>query len=334
MSPTSVEIRDSVGVASARRAARDAALAIGFNENECEQIALAASELASNLVRHAGGGTLRVAAAEHGGIQGIRLETEDRGPGIAQPDRALTDGVSTAGGLGNGLGAVHRIMDELDLRPRPAGGLLVRCCRWKRPPDPGFPGPLDIGVSSRPRRLETHNGDAFTVRSWASGALVGVIDGLGHGEEAQRAALSARSYVDDHFDQSIRALFTGVAQVCRRTRGVVMALARFDFVASAVEVGSVGNVEVRVLGGAQRANVIIRRGILGVNAPPPVVTSHPWTDRTILVIHSDGLHSHWNLDSLPSPTWALPREAAQALLQALGKDDDDATVVVARSAAR
>ncbi len=328
-----LDIRHPGDIMLAQGAARELARDIRFSETECEQIALAASELASNLVRHANGGTLRVAAVADGPRKGVALETCDEGPGIAHPDRALTDGFSTAGGLGTGLGTVHRIMDELDFSSRPAGGLKVSCCRWMRPSTrPVFPRQLTFGVATRARRHEVQNGDAFVLRVWADAALAGVIDGLGHGEHAEHAAHAARAYVEDHFDQPLRRLFEGVAVVCKRTRGVVMALARFDLQGGRIQIASIGNVEVRLFGGPRPTNIIVRRGILGVNAPGAVVTSHDWSDDTILVMHSDGLHTHWTLNDLPRVVWAVPAEAAQALLTAQGKDDDDATAVVVRSA--
>ncbi len=331
--PRVLDIRHGADVIAAQTAARHLARQIHFADIECEQIVLAVSELATNLVRHANGGTLRMFAVRDGDRRGIAIETEDEGPGIVHPERALADGFSTAGGLGLGLGTVHRIMDELDFSSRPAGGLKVSGRRWVRPSTAAvFPGQLIFGVATHARRHEVQNGDAFVVRRWAGGALTGVVDGLGHGEHAERAAQAARAYLEDHFDQPIKRLFEGVALVCRRTRGVVMALARFDLKARTVDIGSVGNVEVRFLGGAPGRNIVVRRGILGVNAPNPVVTSHAWTEDMTLVIHSDGLHSHWSADGLSRIRWAAPPDAAHALLEEYGKDDDDATVVVVRSA--
>ncbi len=330
--PVALHVGHAGDVILAQRAAREYAGHIGFSDGECEQIVLAITELAANLVRHAGGGTLRLSTLTAADRRGILVETEDRGPGIVRPDQALADGFSTAGGLGTGLGTVHRIMDGLELGSPPEGGLKVSCYRWMRPSTQEvFPQRLVFGVATRARRNDVHNGDAFVLKHWADGALAGVIDGLGHGVEAERAAQAARAYVEDHFDLPIASLFRGVGQVCRRTRGVVMGLARFHLEAR-VHVASVGNVEVRLLGGPQRPNLVVRRGILGVNAPAPVVTTHDWTQESTLVLHSDGLHSHWSMNTLPGVPWAAPAEAAQALLRAQGKDDDDATVLVVRSA--
>ncbi len=331
--PHAVDIAHGGDVIAAQAAARRLARQIGFGDLQAEQIALAVSELATNLVRHANGGTLRMWALGDGARRGIAVETEDTGPGIAHPERAMADGFSTAGGLGVGLGTVNRIMDDIDLSSRPAGGLKVSCRRWIRPSAvDAFPGGLSFGVATRARRNETHNGDAFVIRRWTGGALVGVIDGLGHGEEAERAAHTARAYLEDHFDQPVARLFEAIALACRRTRGVVMALARFDLDAHLVDIGSVGNVEVRFRGTPSR-NIVVRRGILGVNAPKAVVTAHEWADDAMLVLHSDGLHTHWTAEDLARVAWAAPSDAAHALLEQYGKEDDDATVVVVRGAA-
>jgi serine/threonine protein phosphatase PrpC len=162
-------------------------------------------------------------------------------------------------------------------------------------------------------------------------ALAGVIDGLGHGQFAQRAAQTARQYVEHHFDQPLEAIFRGVGRACRATRGVVMALARIDSARQTFAVATIGNIEVRVIGSPTRINLIIRRGVIGLNAPSPLIVEHPWTNTTILIMHSDGLRTHWDWSDFaglaPEPAGVI----AQRLLRALGKTDDDATVLVVRS---
>src|SRR5882724_10803956 len=81
----------------AREAARQIASTVGFKPAECEEIALVVSELASNLIEHASGGTIRIGPLEPPERAGIRIESEDSGPGIPDIERALTDGFSTAG---------------------------------------------------------------------------------------------------------------------------------------------------------------------------------------------------------------------------------------------
>jgi anti-sigma regulatory factor (Ser/Thr protein kinase)/serine/threonine protein phosphatase PrpC len=328
-----VEVYHESQVLAAQSAARRIALAVGFAAADGENIVIAASELASNVARHGRGGTLSISMIDDGQRRGIMLVADDAGPGIIDPERALTDGFSTAGSLGVGLGTVHRLMDDLTFAESMQGGARVACRRWLPPAlSQAFARELMFGVATRPRHEAPENGDAFTIKCWPGCALVGVIDGVGHGPDAERASQAARSYIESHFSLALEELFAGVERVCRGTRGVVMALARFELETRVLRYGSVGNIEARLLGSPDARTFIVRRGIIGLSAPKPVVTQHAWTPECTLILHSDGLRTHWDPTDFPPSTWASPAGAAETLLRALAREDDDATVVVTRSA--
>jgi serine/threonine-protein kinase RsbT len=116
-----------------RREARTTATRIGFGREEAEAVALAVSELATNLVRYAPGGELLVAACSNGTKTGIAIESRDDGPGIADVALALQDGYSTGSGLGSGLPAVRRLMDDFALTTGPAG-TRVEAHKWLNTP--------------------------------------------------------------------------------------------------------------------------------------------------------------------------------------------------------
>jgi anti-sigma regulatory factor (Ser/Thr protein kinase) len=322
-------------VSAARRAAKAMALAIGFDATAGEEIVIAVSELASNLVKHAWGGTLTLTPIEDGERVGIQVESRDRGPGIADVDQAMADGFSAVGSLGYGLGAVNRLMDQLDITSQrgSAAGTTIVCRRWLRA-DPATVSPcsLEFGVAMRAYPTMPVNGDAFVIKRWGSSALVSVIDGVGHGPYAHRAAQTARHYIETHYDQPLDAIFRGVGRVCRATRGVVMALVRFDWRARAIRfsVASVGNIEVRLLGGQGRENFILRRGIVGGQAPSPRVTEHAWELGRVLVLHSDGVSSHWGPGDFPDLERQSATTLARRLVRTYAKAQDDATVVVVR----
>jgi serine/threonine protein phosphatase PrpC len=211
------------------------------------------------------------------------------------------------------------------------------CKRWRRLDALIVnPCPLEFGAATRARPTMTMNGDSFVIKRWCTSALVSLIDGLGHGQYAHRAAQAARQYVESHFDQPLDAIFRGVERTCRTTRGVVMALVRFDFGENGVRFSfaSVGNIEVRLFGSSEWKHFILPRGILGGNAPHPRVTEHPWEPGAVMVLYSDGVTHHWGLDDFPKLTEMSATVMAQRLLLALAKKDDDATVVVVRGTAR
>ena len=320
-------------IAAARLAVKKITAAMGFGGQTSEEVVLAVSELASNLIKHATHGKLELIPVTHGGRSGIRIESLDNGPGIADSEQTITDGYSTTGSLGYGLGAVNRLMDELDinLRDGPEGGTRIVCTRWLVVREEcGIPCPFSFGSASRPHPAMKVNGDAFVIKQWGMHALVGVIDGVGHGELAHQVAQTTRQYLESHFDQPMMYLFRGVTRACRGTRGVVMALSRFDWAQSKLTFAAIGNIEARVFGSAVSMNLIIRRGIVGVNAPNPVVTEHPWEPRYVMVLHSDGLRSRWRWEDFPDFAEAPAQRIAQRLVTTLARADDDATAVVVK----
>jgi len=109
-----------------------------------------------------------------------------------------------------------------------------------------------------------------------------------------------------------------------------MALARFDRAGTRLSFASVGNIEARVFGSPEPLHFRVRRGIVGVNAPSPVVTEHGWKPSNILVLHSDGLTTPWHWEKVTHLTQASATVMAQQLLRMLAGGGDDATVVVVK----
>lgn len=120
-------------------AARSVALRCGFTLQASSEIAISVAELASNAVRHGAGGVITLFVlrghlpAER--ANGIEVRCVDRGPGFSDVASALTDGWSRGRnllpedikreGLGTGLGAVRRFMDELEIESTPAGSIVI-----------------------------------------------------------------------------------------------------------------------------------------------------------------------------------------------------------------
>jgi serine/threonine-protein kinase RsbT len=115
----------------ARQEARALAAEVGFDIATTEMVALATSELATNLVRYAVRGDLSLIVLNEDGTLGIEVESRDAGPGIADLGRALEDGFSTGGGLGNGLPGVRRLMDDFEITSG-SDGTHVKARKWRR----------------------------------------------------------------------------------------------------------------------------------------------------------------------------------------------------------
>jgi len=119
-----------------RQHVRQAAAQLGFGLVEQTKLVTAASELARNTLVHGGGGQMECAPVQ-GRSPGLRLTFSDEGPGIADLDQALSDGFTSGGGLGLGLGGARRLVHEFAIDSRPGAGTSVMVTVWKSgPPRP------------------------------------------------------------------------------------------------------------------------------------------------------------------------------------------------------
>lgn len=114
----------------AREYAREMAREIGFDHAEQTQIGTATSELSRNVHQYASSGKVTINAVVSGGIKGIEIVVEDRGPGIPDIDQAMQDGFSTNNGLGFGLPGARRLMDEFEIESQLGVGTTVRVKKW------------------------------------------------------------------------------------------------------------------------------------------------------------------------------------------------------------
>jgi serine/threonine-protein kinase RsbT len=126
-------IRTGDDVVRVRQQVRVLAATSGLSLVDQTKVVTAASELARNALVHGGGGTARLEAVTSGhGRSGVKIGFTDEGPGIADPDLALTDGWSSGDGLGLGLSGARRLVDEFELTSEPGGGTSVVVVKWSR----------------------------------------------------------------------------------------------------------------------------------------------------------------------------------------------------------
>ncbi|MFJ4903429.1 ATP-binding protein [Streptomyces sp. NPDC088727] len=149
----------------ARGAAAALGRRIGLREQRTAELVLAVAELAANITKHAMDGSLLLRVVRNETVAGVEVIVVDSGPGMPDVPAALRDGMSTAGTLGIGLGAVGRLADTFDIHSQPGLGTLQVARFWPRPLPPSVTGePLVAGIT-RPIAGEQVCGDAWAART-------------------------------------------------------------------------------------------------------------------------------------------------------------------------
>jgi serine/threonine-protein kinase RsbT len=127
----SIPVRAEPDLPLVRQLVRERATELGFGALDLTQLVTAASELGRNTVIHGGGGTMRLETLMNNEHRALRLIFEDHGPGIADLALAMTDGYTTRGGMGLGLGGARRLVNEFEVVSRVGEGTRVTVTRWK-----------------------------------------------------------------------------------------------------------------------------------------------------------------------------------------------------------
>jgi serine/threonine-protein kinase RsbT len=125
----SLPIADQQDVIRVRSAGREVARALGFSTVDQTRVATAISELARNALSYAGGGLCTISTSTDQGEHTLRVIVSDEGQGIADVALALQPGFSTGGSLGQGLPAVRRLMNSLEIDSRPGRTIVTATMR-------------------------------------------------------------------------------------------------------------------------------------------------------------------------------------------------------------
>ncbi len=124
-------IKSQEDIVRVRQATRESAVAQAFSLVDQTKLVTAASELARNTLDYGGGGTAAIELLSEAGRRGVRLTFEDRGPGIPDVERALSDGYTSGGGLGLGLGGARRLSNEFNIHSVVGEGTRIVIARWR-----------------------------------------------------------------------------------------------------------------------------------------------------------------------------------------------------------
>ena len=196
-----------------------------------------------------------------------------------------------------------------------------------------WPRALEVVCAGVPIAGEQRSGDLAVFAPYEGGALVAVVDGLGHGDEAADAAEAAGQILRAHADWEPQALLQRCHRALRGTRGAVMTFAWFDLALERIRWAGVGNVEARLvrgtdLRGARHAGPVVLGGVVGFQIPHGLRTSTvDLLPGDAVAFATDGIMADFS--AVLDPVLA-PQAQAERVLREHGKGSDDALAVVVR----
>lgn len=325
-----IPVRDRSDVAAVRTGVRTVGSRAGIAEPDQDRAVLVATELATNLVKHATrGGEVLIRQAGPALSPSFEVIAIDRGPGM-DVETCLADGYSSAGSPGTGLGAVRRLSAVFDAYSAAEGSVVLARVGAAAPA--GVAG-FDIGGVSVVKEGEAVCGDAWAVDDQGDEMTVVVADGLGHGPGASEAARAAIAVLPESDHLSCTALLERIHDAIRHTRGAAAAVARLRHHGPTVSFAGVGNVSASVVTPATHRQTVSNAGTLGHQVRLFREYTYPWTPDAMLVLFTDGLTTHWAIRDIPRMRHHHPSVIAAVLYRDYSRQRDDVTVVVLKEAA-
>jgi anti-sigma regulatory factor (Ser/Thr protein kinase) len=311
----------AVAVMTARRMARD----LGFGETDEFGIGTAVSELATNAIRYARLGEVLLQPIERKGRSGLEAVIEDKGPGIEDVDKALTDCWSTTDSLGLGLPGVKRMMDEFILVSHPDRGTRATIRKWL----PARTKPYEYGIAVRPFPGEPAAGDVGLVIEERNGLFIAIVDVLGHGPEAHEVASTIVQFLTSHRRSDLCSTLEELHASLQRTRGAAAGVARIDYASGELRYAAIGNTVVRRIG-PRPLRLVSRDGTLGHIHRTPREERMTITNKDVILFYTDGVRDHFELDRYPTIATDSAPAIARNIVRLFSKPHDDAACIALR----
>lgn len=318
-----VQVNDPSQIAVARRSARAQALRAGLQDSRADDVEIAAVELATNLLRHANGGNLMLNAFVHAAT--LEVLSVDSGPGMANVLACTEDGYSSTATPGLGLGSVRRLSDDFRAYSWPGKGTVIAASFRG-----GAAGSFLPGVICTALHGEPVSGDRWACKNQGQHQLYLVVDGLGHGFHASTAAAVAVEIFSDATTLNPSELVQQMHGPMKSTRGAALAIVSLDGDRHVASYCGVGNISAMIQNSHRVMNLISHNGTVGHQARQIRAFEYPYVQGDLLVMHSDGISTHWSLNTYPNLTEAAPSAVAAVLHRDFNRGRDDATVLAVR----
>ncbi len=326
----SIALSDSTSAAEARRVSLRMAESLGLSETKSGEAAIIVMEAARNAVIYGGGGHLVLCGHKNKNETRLDILALDRGPGIPDLTRAFEDGYSTGSTPGTGLGAIRRMAASFDLFSTATGTALF--ARVVQPASaPTAKSTLEVAGISVPLAGERVCGDNLAWSCSSDRLAILAVDGLGHGPDAADAADEAVRIFHAYAQQPPGEVMSRLHDALKKTRGAAAAMAELRPLAGTLVYAGVGNISGVIISDALGRNLISHNGTLGHIMSRVQEFKVEWPRDGVLIMHSDGLQSRWDLSRYPGLLARQPALIAGVLFRDFRRQRDDASVLVVKA---
>jgi anti-sigma regulatory factor (Ser/Thr protein kinase) len=328
-------VEEASQTAEARRAAAQMARELGHDATATERVAIVVTELCTNLLKHAGGGRLLVRDGSENDSETVEVLAIDKGPGMADIPACFRDGYTTAKTPGTGLGAVVRLSNNVDVYSVAGQGtaLLARIAGTSNGPAPRVAAVPSLQCSGVRVRKPGQDicGDNWTVTSHDSRHTIVVADGLGHGPDAAKASTEATHIAEKYGTLRPKELVDLIHAGLRSTRGAAVAVSQIDVDRGTIAFAGAGNIAASVVSSDRVQHLVSVNGTAGQEVRRLHEYAYPWLKDSLLLMHSDGLGTRWNLASYPGLVARDPALVTAVLYRDHSRQTDDTTIVAVRT---
>lgn len=191
-------------------------------------------------------------------------------------------------------------------------------------------GHADYHLEVRPLPGFDIGGDTGFICEHGNMVFAALVDIAGHGRKAYDLAVASREFIEKNCkEDDLGKIVRGLHKLLTRTRGAVAGLCLLDTETGAVKCSGIGNISIRVFGQANR-HIMLKDGMIGYMMPNPRTETLTLEDGEILIMHSDGVKSHFNLNDMPDIFRQDAKTIAKDVIRVFGKEIDDASCIVLR----
>lgn len=317
--------RDAIRVS---KIAFDIASKSGFDKLSSSEVTLAVSEIAGNAVKFAGAGVVKITIKKNKRV--LEVIIQDNGPGIKNVKTVIERGHSTTkrgmvGGLGLGLAGAKRAMDEFQIKSKVGQGTTVIMAKYLPIPEEE----IEYGIVSLSDSQQTINGDAYVIKEFeGENVLLAVIDGLGEGEKANKAANFVKDLIEDNYKLSPAALINKCDDSLKKDSKRGSAVGILLLKLNSLQYLGIGDTGIRIFS-KDKITPYSQSGIVGeFRLPTFKLQKYPCTSKIIVIMWTDGITPKFIEEDLPLNQSA--QKIANFIMDNYRREYGDATVLVAK----